>query len=262
MRHDPDVVDGPAIIAVGIEAANAVRDALDHLDDWGPAGTREGQYRSDLIADEAAVAVLLGAGFGIVSEESGLHHVERPVLAVLDPLDGSTNAARGVPWFATSIAFLDDEGVAAGVVVNQASGIVHEAVRGGGARRDGGPIRPSSAATLAEAIVGLSDWPYAHLGWDQFRALGAAALDMCAVADGVLDAYVDFSADGHAPWDYLAALLICREAGAAVEDAFGRDLVTREHGDRRSPVAAATPALLDASLAARRAHPTGRATGT
>ena len=83
------------------------------------------------------------------------------------------------------------------------------------------------------------------------RALGAAALDMCAVAAGRLDAYIDFSRNAHGPWDYLAGMLICQEAGAAVADAFGRDLVCLEHDCRRTPVAAATPSLLAELVALR-----------
>ena len=75
----------------------AVAHSLEDLDDWGLAGTREGQYRSDLVADRAALAVIDRAGFGALSEESGLHGTERPVWVVLDPVDGSTNASRGLP---------------------------------------------------------------------------------------------------------------------------------------------------------------------
>lgn len=242
-----------AMAAVGRDAARAVRDALGGLGDWGPAGTRAGQYRSDLVADEAAVDVLTRGGFGVVSEESGEHHLDRSVVAVLDPVDGSTNASQGIPWFATSICFVDDSGPRAGIVVNQASGVVFEASRGGGARCDGRAIAPSKVQALGGAIVGISGWPAASLGWAQFRALGAAALDISAVGCGVLDAYVDCSDNGHAPWDYLAAMLICREAGGLVEDAFGEPLVTLEHSARRTPVAAATPELLEAALSARRA---------
>jgi fructose-1,6-bisphosphatase/inositol monophosphatase family enzyme len=239
------------MIEVGIEVARAVRTALDGLDDWGLSGAREGQYRSDVVADDAALAILGAAGFGVVSEESGPRDLDRAVIAVLDPVDGSTNASRRVPWFATSVAFLDGDGVAAGVVVNQALGTVYEAARGGGARRDGAPIKASSIAAMDSALIGVAGLPPQHFGWDQFRALGAAALDMCAVAEGVLDAYIDVSDDGHAPWDYLAALLICDEAGAHVCDTGGRDLVTTEYGVRRSPIAAATTELLAAALAAR-----------
>ena len=63
-------------------------------------------------------------------------------------------------------------------------------------------------------MVGLSGYPPRRLGWKQFRALGAIALDLCAVAGGRLDAYVDCSPSAHGPWDYLGGLLVCREAGA------------------------------------------------
>ncbi|MEA3077260.1 MAG: monophosphatase, partial [Actinomycetota bacterium] len=79
----------------------------------------------------------------------------------------------------------------------------------------------------------------------------AAALDLCAVAAGTLDGYLDCSRDAHGPWDYLGGLLVCVEAGAHVVDAFGRELVVRGHDDRRTPVAAASPELLAQLLAAR-----------
>src|SRR3990170_2309698 len=92
------------------DAATAVRDALDQLEDWGIADTTPGQYLSDLAADEAALEVLDRAGLGVMSEESGLHHRDRDVVVVIDPLDGSTNASRGLPWYATSLCAVDGEG--------------------------------------------------------------------------------------------------------------------------------------------------------
>src|SRR5579864_2229678 len=92
------------------EAAAAVRGALDVLDDWGLAGTRPGQYRSDLAADDAALAVLDKAGFGVLSEETGLHNPDRAVVVALDPVDGSTNASRRLPWYASSLCALDADG--------------------------------------------------------------------------------------------------------------------------------------------------------
>ena len=88
------------LLATLNRAAHAVREVLDHLEDWGPAGTRAHQYRSDLVADEAAVRVLVDAGLGVVSEESGSHHPDRAIQVVLDPVDGSTNASRSLPWYA------------------------------------------------------------------------------------------------------------------------------------------------------------------
>lgn len=247
-------MDDSTLLAVLHDAATGVSEVLDELQDWGlvDGGAHEGQYRSDLVADSAAVAVLLDAGLGVLSEESGLQHGDRPVVVVLDPVDGSTNASRGIPWFATSLCAVDADGPRAAVVVNQAIGVRFEAVRGGGARCDGVDLRPSTAVSLGSSVAALSGYPAQHLGWRQFRALGAAALDLCAVAAGMVDAYIDCSVDAHGPWDYLGGVLVCQEAGAAVADALGRDLVCRAHSDRRTPVAAATPALLDEVLTAIR----------
>ena len=73
--------------------------------------------------------------------------------------------------------------------------------------------------------------------------MGAAALDLCAVAGGRFDAYLDCSPSAHGAWDYLGGMLVCQEAGALVVDAFDRPLATIDHGARRTPIAAATPEL-------------------
>lgn len=234
------------------DAASAVHAALGILADWGDAGTRAGQYLSDLAADEAALAVLRRAGLGAMSEESGLHDGHRDIVVVLDPVDGSTNASRGLPWYATSLCAVDAEGARAALVVDQASGARFEALRGGGARVDGAPLRPSGATDLGASIVGLSGYPPWYFGWKQFRAFGAVALDLCAVAGGRVDAYVDCSPSAHGAWDYLGGMLICEEAGAAIDDAWGRPLVTLDHLARRTPVAAATSELLATLLEERR----------
>jgi myo-inositol-1(or 4)-monophosphatase len=253
-------VDDDALLALLHEVAAAVREALGGLDDWGLAGRRAGQYHSDLAADSAALAVLERAGVGVLSEESGRHRPGSELTVVMDPLDGSTNASRGVPWYATSLCAVDAEGPRAALVVNLVSGEHYEAVRGEGATRDGVALGPSGATVLGESVVGLSGYPPHHLGWRQFRALGAVALDLCAVAAGTLDGYVDCSRDAHGSWDYLGGLLVCREAGASVVDADGRDLVVLDHDARRTPVAAATPELLAELVAARATFTPGSGT--
>ena len=75
------------------ETIDAVVLVLADHDDWGPSGERPGQYTSDVVADRAAVSVLHRAGLRVLSEESGLDAGDGPI-AVLDPLDGSTNASR------------------------------------------------------------------------------------------------------------------------------------------------------------------------
>jgi myo-inositol-1(or 4)-monophosphatase len=246
MGHSDD-----EILALFNRIADGVHDALGELGDWGLAGTKPGQYRSDLAADAVALRMLDEAGLGVLSEESGLTSPDADVVVIVDPVDGSTNASRGIPWFATSLCAVDAEGARVALVVNQASGVRFSAIRGRGALRDGVAIHPSTQTVWSEAVVGISGLPKRWLGWKQFRALGACALDLCAVASGVLDAYVDCSHDAHGSWDYAGGLLVCREAGALVGEAAGRDLLVLDHLARRTPVAAATPELLRAALAAR-----------
>ena len=237
-------MDDDRLLTVLDDACREVRRALDELDDWGPAGTRPGQYRLDLAADQAALAVLHGAGLAVLSEESGLTgDAGAGLLAVVDPVDGSTNAHRGLPFFSTSICVLDAEGPRVGVVVDQASGVRYAAVRGEGAESDGGRLRPSGCEDLGTAVVGISGFPGRHPGWAQFRALGAASLECCAVAEGSLDAYVVVGGGALYGWDYLAGLLICREAGAAEAERAGGDLVVRDATIRR-PIVAATTVLV------------------
>lgn len=233
------------------EAAIAIRSRLDGLDDWGPSGARVGQYLSDLAADEVAVEILDAGGVGVLSEESGARRLDRDVVVVVDPLDGSTNASRGIPWFATSLCAVDADGPRAALVVDLPHGRTYTAVRGGGAAVDGVPLQHSGCEHAGDALVAISGLPAEPLGWRQFRTLGAAALDLCAVAEGTLDAFVDCSPSAHGVWDYLGGALVCAEAGAVVTDAYGRDLTVVDHAARRTPVAAATPALLDALVAAR-----------
>lgn len=255
---DGDVVD--TVLAVLHDAVDAVRDALAAQHDWGPSGRRSGQYASDLTADAAALGVLGAAGVGVLSEESGATPPPGPgplagVTVVVDPLDGSTNASRGIPWYAASVCAVDDAGALAAVVADLVRGVRWEAARGRGARRDGAPIAPRTPGRLADAVVGVSGYPSRWLGWRQYRALGAAALDLCAVADGTLDGYVDCSWNAHGPWDYLGGLLVCREAGAVVDDVWGRELVVLGHDDRRTPVAAGSAEVFAEIVAARRASP-------
>jgi myo-inositol-1(or 4)-monophosphatase len=242
-------VDDQGLLELLEAAAAAVRVALDALEDWGPAGTRPGQYRLDLAADEAALAVLRPGGLAVLSEESGVSPGPTGgMLAVLDPVDGSTNAHLGLPFYATSICVVDEQGPRVGLVINQATGTRYDAVRGQGGRRDGQPIGASGITSIDAAVIGISGFPNRHPGWSQFRAMGAASLELCAVADGSLDGYMVVGGSHLFPWDYLAAALICHEAGALVADRDDKDLVARD-GARRRPAAAATRELLDQLLA-------------
>ncbi len=224
-------------------ATDAAMAALADCTDWSPTGQKPGQYGFDMAADAAATAALRRGGLRVLSEETGLEAGHGPV-AVLDPVDGSTNASRRIPYFATSICVVDEGVPVAAVVHDHANRERFEAVRDGGAYLDGTRLARREERPLGSAVIAINGLAPGWGGWAQLRMLGAAALEVCAVAAGRLDGYIDFSASGLGSWDYLGAMLVCREVGVDVVDIAGRDLITVDHSQRRTPMAA-TPRLLE-----------------
>lgn len=234
------------------KTAKTIRTALSKSENWEKADGHPGQHIGDVVANEAALNLLQDAGLAVLSEESGFTEgsKESDCIVVIDPVDGSTNASKAIPWYSMSICAVDTDGPLLARVENLVTGQSFTAQRGSGAHFEGSLISPSAVKHLSKAVLGLSGHPKQHWGWKQYRSLGSSALDICLVARGSLDGFVDCSAQdsvaskGHGPWDYMAAMLICQEAGASVAEAKGRDLVVLDHNARRHPVAAATPELL------------------
>lgn len=236
------------VLTILHEAADAVVDAFVDQRDWGKSGLRHDQYVPDLVADEAVLGVLGAADIRVLSEESGLGPGTGPV-AVVDPVDGSTNASLPLPWFATSLCVVDEDGPWAAVVHDHPGNRRYTAIRGRGATLDGVALTSPRTVELSEAVVAVNGVPPAEAGWWQFRSMGSCALELCAVADGRFAGFVDFAGSLRV-WDYLGALLVCREVGVVVADAHGRDLTVIDHQARRSPVAAPS-ALLPQLLSVR-----------
>lgn len=256
----PFGVDDARVLRLLDDTAAAVADAMaghavGRPDEWREPGDRPGQYRLDLVADEAALGVLHRAGVGVLSEESGLRDPGAEIVVVVDPVDGSTNASRGIPWYATSLCAVDDEGPLAALVVNLATGVRYQAMRGGGATLDGRPIRPSVATRIGDSLVVLNGYAPEYLHWRQYRSLGASALDLCSVADGRVDGTIDCTENALGPWDYLGAMLVLSEVGGHLGDVDGRELVVLDHDVRRTPVSAGTRELFDELLLARKGMP-------
>ncbi len=161
---------------------------------------------------------------------------------IVDPIDGTVNFLYGLPQYAVSIAVERDGEVVAGVVLNAATGTEYVATLGpegsGTATRDGEAIGVRPPAPLAQRLVATGFNYDAGLREIQARALvsllprirdirrlGSCALDLCHVADGSLDAYVE---EGVNIWDHAAGGLVARMAGARTEltrGAGGRDLL-------------------------------------
>ena len=237
-----------SLLAVFEAAADAAAEALRPLEhgDRRARTDRPGQYALDLVADAAVLPLLHDAGVGVVSEESGRSGApDAAITVVLDPVDGSTNCSRGIPYWSISLCALDGDGMLCSLVRNQATGETFTAVRGEGAWCDNRPVQPSGVTDVERSVIELAGLPARPLAWKQFRALGSGALSLCDVADGRVDGFVDAYA-AHAPWDYLGGLLICQEAGAPVVDAHDRPLLTVDADARRAILAAATPELLEA----------------
>jgi len=243
------------ILDVLHRTADAVACVLQANTDWSLSGKRATQYSVDLAADAAALAVLHGAGCAVLSEESQITGEWKTggLMVVMDPLDGSTNASKRVPWYATALCAIDADGMRASLVVNQASGRDrYWATRGGGAFHNGIRLQVAERNTLRDSVIGISGLPSFRPAWGQFRALGAAALDICLVATGALDGWIDFNS--HGVWDYLASVLVCQEAGVVVSEFQSRDLVVTQYAEKRTPLVASSRELLDELRAVREQH--------
>lgn len=224
-------------------AADAVASSLADFEGGGLSGRRHGQYELDLVADDACCSVLLGAGLSVFSEESG-RRGGGEVVVVVDPVDGSTNTDRGIPFSCTSLCAIDAQGPLSSLVRSLTTGVTYEASRGAGATRDGLVISPSPTVSPASSVVGVNGVLSGHPGWSQVRTLGAAALEICLVADGALDAYAQVGGAAIHPWDYLAGMQIVHEAGGAVRSLDGGELLVVEAVPRR-PLVAGTSELAD-----------------
>ena len=182
-----------AILYALRNVANIAQLTISAARDWSMNDAARGQYAADVMVNDAVVAALREFGWGILSEESGASGFDatefadlgHQLVVVVDPIDGSTNASRGIAWHAVSLCCVDAEGPRAAVVAQLAQPHTeYAAVRGKGAWKNGEVIRRGEARQFENAVVGVSGPPPAKPGWWQFRANGAAALDLCLVADG------------------------------------------------------------------------------
>jgi myo-inositol-1(or 4)-monophosphatase len=186
---------------------------------------------------------------GFYGEESGAEAGTSGLTWVVDPIDGTVNFLYGLPNYAVSIAVVEGAPdpltwrALAGCVVNPSTGEVYTAVVGGGAFCNDRPISVAPAPPLGEALV-ATGFVYdlatrVHQGEvaggllgevRDIRRMGSAALDLCAVASGRLNAYYESALS---PWDHAAGALIAREAGAVVkgwgDSPAGRELVLAAH---------------------------------
>ncbi len=226
-------------LETAIVAAEAAGGVL--RDGFGRWHRIECKGESDLVTEadkeaERKIEEILRDGFpdhGMLTEESG-ETSQGDARWIVDPLDGTTNYAHGIPFFCTSIALERAGEVILGVVHDPMAHETYAAERGQGATLNGEPLRVSSTDEPARALLGTSfaDRPEElESGLDVLgkladlargvRRLGSGALDMCYIAAGRLDGCYE---QGFSAWDVAAGVLIVEEASGRVTDHRGSRL--------------------------------------
>lgn len=277
-----DAGHADALLRLAVDAAvSAGRMVLERRRAQGVGATETKSSRTDLVTlfDRAAEDHVLSAILrhrpddGIVAEESGMRPGTSGIRWIVDPIDGTTNFVYDLPNWAVSIAAADDAGTIVGAVYAPVLDEVFSARRGGGAHLadgDGRARRPLRCGDVADPATALLATGFGYLperrteqaarvagllhAVRDLRRMGAASLDLCAVAAGRLDAYYE---DGLGPWDVAAGELIAREAGCRTGTYTGAPVVIGSQVSgpaARHEVLVANPALFEAIARLVREH--------
>ncbi|NWF87262.1 fructose 1,6-bisphosphatase [Candidatus Bathyarchaeota archaeon] len=216
----------------------------------------------DLAAENAVVNTLKKhkISFTLISEESGIKACGKTPdehFVTVDPIDGTTNLMRGIPFYATSIAVSTKprlDTVHKALVADLHHGVTYMAQKGEGAYRNSQKITPSKTVSLEEAVIGMDLNTYKVQKiipqitslvkkTKHIRHLGANALELCYVADGTTDAFIDIRGKLRST-DMAAAYLIIQEAKAKITTPRGKPLRIRLHPKQKvSFIAAANPKI-------------------
>jgi myo-inositol-1(or 4)-monophosphatase len=232
-------VESSELVELAERVARAAGDAVRARRADGVPGTSTKSTVTDMVTelDRASEAIVVSSLLdarpddAIVGEEGADLAGTSGISWLVDPIDGTTNLLYDMPGWAVSIAAADASGTVAAVVYVPTFGELFCAVRGGGAHLNGRPISCRDRGDLATALIGTGFAYRAEKRAQQgqlaarllplvrdLRRFGAAAVDLCSVACGRLDAYYE---EGLAPWDLAAGALIAHEAGAVLTDLDG-----------------------------------------
>ena len=191
------------------------------------------KWAEDIILGNLENAHRAGESFTLVSEELGIRKFgDGSRVLLVDPIDGSNNAKNGVPLFATSLAFLNGDTLstlAAGYVINLASGDEYWALRGQGAYKNGARIRTPATDSITIVAYEASD-PAKDLprifpliaAAKRTRCFGSTALDLALLASGGFSVFA--TATASRAFDYAAGMLIVEEADGVITDLEGTSL--------------------------------------
>ncbi|HRN25919.1 MAG TPA: inositol monophosphatase family protein [Ignavibacteriaceae bacterium] len=171
----------------------------------------------------------------ILTEESGEYKKDSDYLWVIDPIDGTTNFAHGLPIFSISIGVMKKDEIIAGVVYDVMQNVFYSAEKGSGSFANENKINVSDNNKLGLGVL-VTGFPYniaenPDNAFERFetltkkaravRRLGSAAIDFCYVARGVFDGFWEVSLQ---PWDLCAGKLLVEEAGGIVTDFSGNEI--------------------------------------
>lgn len=241
-RGAQDLAGGAGIAAptelleLAVEAARRAGALLLERFAGVPTGVRTKSTATDLVSDadtaaERAIVETIRSvrpGDGWIAEEGTSCASSTGVTWIADPLDGTVNYLFRIPVWCVSIAAEDEDGALVGVIHDPNLGETFTATRGGGAFRNGEPVRVSDRANLATALIATGFEYDAGVRAFQARVLadvvpqvrdirrgGSAALDLASVACGRVDGYYEASTQR---WDKAAGSLLVREAGGIVTE--------------------------------------------
>jgi myo-inositol-1(or 4)-monophosphatase len=174
----------------------------------------------------------INPNFGFLAEESGEHNSNNAGRWIIDPLDGTSNFAHGLPFFAVSIGFEATSGqgdLELGVIYNPVRNEMFSAVKGQGATLNGSKLSMSSKTSVDQGMVATGFYYHkgsklreaieiferVHQSVSCVRRIGSAAMDLAYLAAGRFDAFWE---RGLSPWDVAAGVLIVREAGGQIAE--------------------------------------------
>lgn len=243
-------------LKIANQACDTSRVILDRH--FGNLKTVDEKYQAGLVSEadresEKAIVELIRKSFpehGILGEEFGDSGSPKDASHVwmIDPLDGTTNYIHQFPFFCISIGLEIDGELVVGVVEAPRLGIRFEAMKGHGATKNGQPIKASKRSEWRDGLFATGFSSYDNTLDEQLELLshivkrtrgirraGAAALDLCYVAEGVFDVFWEKNLS---PWDTAAGVVIAREAGAIATDMTGQHF-----NPRQKSILCGTPAL-------------------
>ena len=233
-------------LETAIAAARAAGDLQKKQYGGAFAVTFKGETNLVTEVDQACEALIVETirnrhpGHDILAEENDYAALRSGFTWVIDPLDGTTNYAHGIPWFCVSIALEIDQTVRVGVIYHPMMEQLFTVVKGEGAYLNGERLSVSHRAPLRQSLL-ATGFPYDRStdrdnNFENFfrfqmaaravRRFGAAALDLAYVATGRLDGFWESKLH---PWDVAAGALLVEEAGGTVTGYAGEPYDIRNH---------------------------------